>query len=146
MEITIQTDPLCTVIKKKFDAEYVKAELARGNPVAICYIQERETITGKSISDMRYAVVANPGQVKYYRKQKDIQVVVALPPIPKNPTPDDAELLYLYASHGLRVEGVDQKRDKYHRDLHDIIEFNIGSTIIHAIDSNGEKHSVAIEG
>ena len=62
-------------------------------------------------------------------------IATALPPIPRNPTADDAKLLYLYTSHSLNIHYVDTVNFE--------IQF-ISRTIKYCTDEQGNRFEIAI--
>lgn len=115
MQVSTETinGELMTVIRKPFDAEWVNQQLSIGVPVT-CEFPKTE---GTCYQDGRVIIVSCDGsdEYKYITWQTDWDtddayctdrmlesyIITTLPPLPRNPTADDAWLLHLYASHGL---------------------------------------------
>lgn len=78
-----------------------------------------ETINGKPMTvvkhDIDYATLGrrfvrlSNGVIAIFKDADCLHhIATALPPLPRHPTEKDASLLYLYASHGLYVQGTEQ--------------------------------------
>lgn len=76
----------CTVIRKPFDAEWVKEQLGMGNYVRVeTFNMEWERVVSQDF-------ITNTN-LKY--------ILTILPAIPKHPKPEDAPLLYRYMAEGI---------------------------------------------
>jgi hypothetical protein len=67
-------------------------------------------------------------------------IATALPPLPRNPTADDAKLLHLYEAHGLHPTCFRGDINQYCLTT----GMNISQKLTHAIDEQGNKVEVAI--
>lgn len=98
----------------------------------------------------------------YYKNQRidspiiDIELIAtALPALPNRPKPEDAALLYRYASEGVFARGatkswVDGERGGYWTRDNDSWLLGVDAAYIyeitHAVDADGNRVEVAIEG
>lgn len=139
-----------TVIRKPFDAEWVKEQLSAGIPIV---------------------AQAYDGRVDYYFGYKDnrflgflygemhrgslVATINKLPPLPRKPTTEDSSLLHLYAAHGLYACGTARVMGEewetyfytivYSNDKRPIVSIEGESdTITHCVTEDGERIDVAI--
>lgn len=81
----------CTVIRKPFDAEWVKEQLSMGNYVRVeTFNMEWERVVSQDF-------ITNTN-LKY--------ILTILPALPKHPKPEDAPLLHRYMAEGLEICGI----------------------------------------
>jgi len=150
MQVTPETiyGKLCTVIRRPFNAEWVHNELSLWR-LPLCEHRGRwEHITG----DWCFENGAPSGDFKLHggqltRSEHIDYTVTILPPLPRNPTKDDAWLLYLYASHGLFAvwESIDSYEYKHFPDrMYSLLSGCKNTGITHAVDAEGNKQEVAI--
>lgn len=106
-----------TVIRKPFDAEWVREQLAMGNKVLFevdvpemvaKYKGERYVFDkqGQFESSLRYPVYGTETIVMDIAncfKDDNLETLTILPPLPFHPTADDARLLYRYMAEGVAV-------------------------------------------
>lgn len=88
---------LCTVIRRPFDAEWVREQLAMGVPVvtdlAVLLFAASE---GRYYTERGYMVLDGARQ-----HLPEARIKTILPALPKNPTPEHAALLYRYMAEGI---------------------------------------------
>jgi hypothetical protein len=152
MTITIETinGKKCTVIRKPFDPEWVKKQLAMVIPL----IAEHK----------EYGVLYLPPQDKskkgtfcYFHNSDSADgvaslenftsIIVVLPALPRKPKPDDVRRIHEYESHGLEVWGYNTKdamKDTCRAIPHKIARHGEDITITHAL-YNGERVEIALE-
>ncbi len=131
-----------TVIRKPFDAEWVREQLAIGMPV---WIEKRAFSSYSEKWHTDAQLLCNEDSLnKIVRFEKDGSHEVLcskaiLPPLPRKPKPSDAWLLHLYAAHGVIAYSDDA-------DFMTCLFLAGGNmqTITHALH-NGERVDVAIE-
>jgi len=107
MKVTIENNN--TVIRREFDAEWVKGELAMGNYVKAEYNSfedktERCVIhyyTDNSYKGMHPYKVRHHGDDDGFNEGIFTDTLTILPPLPKYPKPEDAPLLYRYMAEGI---------------------------------------------
>lgn len=146
MQTSVETisGKLCTVIKRPFDAEWVREQLAMGMP----YMYEAEDgYRGNFYPKIRTLVekAIDIGRLtpKY--------VITILPALPRRPTPEHAPLLYRYASEDVFVVGTGHDGPSYPNGLGLSGILHLSKThkgkaeITHATDTNGNKIEIAIE-
>lgn len=90
------------------------------------------------------------GCIRMYDINTGVHVCTALPALPRNPTADDAPLLYRYAAEGVNafVELVDENDELTWMSAVDAIKrYNSDSalTTIHATDAQGKPVEAAID-
>lgn len=168
MKPTIETinGQLCTVVRKPFDAEYVKEQVSIGNTVrveifsrafSICYVRGEDFYGLDETGEPDYVEVID---------LCDVQMVTTLPALPRRPENNEAtiRLLHAYRAAGLiplgrsKNEGAHSKykvlsnnptpNGSYESEP-EIGEFiiKIGDEITHAIDTDtGERVEIALEG
>lgn len=94
--VEIATEPLRTIIKRPFDAEYVRSQLEMGIPVVFKH---------QYLDNYLIAISINGDIINHNCGTTDINsithTIVTLPPLPRYPKPEDAGLLYAYAAQGL---------------------------------------------
>lgn len=87
---TINNLPV-TVIRRPFDADEVRKQLAIGVPVmGVCWYDE----------EIRIVLHQDDPQL-----DSIVELITILPPLPRYPKPKDAALLYRYAAEGLFLSG-----------------------------------------
>lgn len=103
---------LCTVIKRKFDVEKVRESLAIGVPVVAWHRFWKKPVVIVNCYADRDGIVFyqgwfNESQTFALRDMVFSNTLTILPALPKHPKPEDAPLLYRYASEGLyaRIDG-----------------------------------------
>ena len=91
------------VIRKPFDAEYVREQLAMGVPVVAETADDDEVVLLDSFREDRFRgyyqnerTTNNNWGAKYLKS-----IICRLSPIPLNPEPKHAQLLNLYAANGV---------------------------------------------
>ena len=154
MKISIETigDKQCTVIRKPFDAEWVKEQLSMGIPVvAACDWREGNYYIADFLGDKFYYLNEN-GSIDTANANCWTWTLTILPPLPRNPTPEDAPLLYRYMAEGLEICGSSgrdalgcrhQTTGGIYLLMSTLLEGNVRVTITHAIH-NGERVEIAI--
>lgn len=85
-----------TVIRRPFDAEWVRRQIALGNP----FIYEAEDGYRGVFHDKLHSLVNK--QISLGRLSFKYAVTI-LPPLPRKPTVDDAPLLHRYMSEGIEA-------------------------------------------
>lgn len=73
-----------------------------------------------------------------------ISIATALPPLPLNPKPEDAGLLYRYWSEGLVIRGKNWNEFEGEHQDSAVLPPAYDSEITHAIDPSGNRVEVAI--
>lgn len=88
-----------TIIRKPFDAEWVKEQLCNGTGVTVelCNLTWR-TLSYYDSEDDLYCGYLSKASASYI-----VNTITILPPLPKHPKSEDAPLLHLYAANGLTV-------------------------------------------
>ena len=147
----------CTVIRKPFDAEYVKAQLDIGEMVTIRKDDPnslkimRTTFLRHAVDDELSALVVSHGNTWMVSGMPfaffhDWEIEEKLPALPRNPKPEDARLLYRYMAEGIVIYGDSQVSGEgciNHK--YEGYENSRPNEITHAINSEtGEKIEVAI--
>jgi len=108
MKVSIETinNKLVTVIRKPFDAEWVKEQLSMGIPVdAEENGRHRHNLCRKFGCDFISAKGGAYGEFLVSGEELKYTLTI-LPPLSKHPKPEDAGDLYAYAKEGLMVEGL----------------------------------------
>lgn len=104
-EISVETinGKQCTVIRKPFDAEWVKEQLSMGIPLVVQDNElERWQLFGRANAfPWLSASSLNDGRVDSLYSSCIEYVLTILPPLPRRPKPEDAPLLYRYMSEGI---------------------------------------------
>ena len=107
MQVTIETinNKQCTVIRKPFDAEWVKEQLNMGIFPSVD-LKCSKPLTGSVLCYKdSYFTYYDPQWNEIISFEKEMlelySVITILPPLPRNPTPEDAPLLYRYMAEGL---------------------------------------------
>lgn len=114
-----------------------------------------ETINGKKYTVVWHdgalsgffsnGVVTDPLGCKYaYNHQLEVSAT-GLPALPRHPNPEDAPLLYRYASEGLFPAGTMGGRFNDCAAIAYLVGGNALPEMTHAIDKDGNKVEVAIE-
>lgn len=154
-----------TIIRKPFDAEWARESLAMGVPIVAegndgwkCFVtrkfyhnKEMELFSCKAIIDPCGSVdgcfIADVGE-EYLA-----YTINVLPALSKRPTPEDAALLYRYMAEGIYFTYSYDDYDYEGRDTTNTIDgsmiyelINRKAEIIHAIDTDGTRVEVAIQG
>lgn len=144
MQTTIETigGKLCTVIRKPFDADWVREQLSMGIPVV------GELPRGE--------------RIPFYILDIDQEfydypfVVTILPALPRHPKPEDAPLLYRYAAEGIHLSFVWGNYTEEHYEMCtrssgivEVMDYIQRKqiplpTFSHAIDAQGNRHEIAI--
>lgn len=111
MKVTIEeiNGKNCTIIRKPFDADWVKEQLSMGIPVIA-----GDSITNKRNILIRFVRHNREGCYKYRNNEwfeccldrsipevELTSIITILPALPKHPKPEDAPLLYAYMAQGL---------------------------------------------
>lgn len=152
-KVTIETinGKQCTVIRKPFDAAWVKGELARGIPMLVdkTYTDQSHTSPHSNYQIITKDDVAYFSDYVRYEHSNYGDIITILPPLPRNPKPEDAPLLYRYMAEGLMPKGEFLWLDKTKSGLNthhlfDRINKYSGAEITHA-EHNGERVEIAIE-
>lgn len=101
MKVTIEeiNGKQCTVIRKPFDAEWVKGELNRLTSVLVGRDGEDNFIIHPFLR------ADNSARILDAYKNDCFYSLTILPALPKHPTPEDASLLYRYMAEGLCMGG-----------------------------------------
>ncbi|MCA9340410.1 MAG: hypothetical protein KDA17_05840 [Candidatus Saccharibacteria bacterium] len=153
MKTSIETinNHLVTVIRKPFDVEWVREQLAMGAPLIVQLLFD-------SVEDD-----FNPPRIEIWKCEDDFidrtthpeetglraaYIISKLPALPKHPTPEDAALLYRYASEGLFPRGYKDFKNQYiwHVEALEIDPLKYkGVEITHATDTEGNRVEVAIQ-
>lgn len=114
MKTTIEeiNGKLCTVVRKPFDAEWVKSQLDIGIPVLMDspkHLPHRHVITAYNEDEFQSSVSSEYGYEfnsarDSWNKESDCRnVLIILPALPRNPKPEDARMLYRYMAEGIDI-------------------------------------------
>ena len=151
----------CTVIRKPFDAEWVKEQLSMGNHVRMEAVYPDQDTVLIECSTKTYPAgesVSYFGAYDCFAEEDIKHTLTILPALPRKPTPEDAPLLYRYASEGLMVMiktegcysddyGIPDEEDRWEEEYEfnsPLINVGEPQEITHAT-LNGERVEIAIE-
>jgi len=109
MKVTIEeiNNKQCTVIRKPFDAEWMKEQLGMWQPVRVEYRDGycfTYTIPDGGGFELHTHLIRKHGE--------PINTLTILPALPKHPKPEDAPLLYRYMAEGIEVHADDSYMDE----------------------------------
>lgn len=149
---------LCTVIRRPFDTEWVREQLAMGVPVIAERISLQRFLLVRDDHEGKYKGIKADSPYGYYSEGRTIDIaphifeytITILPALPRNPKPEHAALLYRYASESLNVRYEIMDADLRCADglgIGDILN-HLGCCpieITHCLDTQGNRVEVAIE-
>jgi hypothetical protein len=154
-----------SVIRKPFDAEWVREQLSMGAAVKCdCSVLSEGVFSNLIVGEAPNGTFYQLGEEEPFFEIFPIEercfmsTITILPPLPKHPTPDDASLLYRYMSEGLQVHA-DIGNVKLNEPLLGFDNSSIGEWIFghgfyghrhykleitHAVNAQGKRVEVAI--
>ncbi len=99
---------LCTVIRRPFDAEWVREQLAMGIPVMGESAQNGRMLIHDIGGDLVMVHLFFKGKFEtgsdYVVFSAIEHIISILPPLPRRPTTEHARLLHLYAANGIEID------------------------------------------
>lgn len=142
----------CTVIKKPFDAEWVKGKLTIKQCVQLGYKYHSNIFYAISYKDDYFEGIKDGQAFSHSVLASNFEhTITILPALPKYPAAQDAGLLYQYASEGLFAVINYKTAHEGHWSWGSIgcgeswlkkDELNMSTT--HCIDADGNRHDIAI--
>lgn len=95
---------ICTIVRKPFDSEWVREQLALGMPVWAGYNDGWTIIHGIKGPLFQHIkmLTANGSDKSCFPN-----IITCLPPLPRKPMPEDARLLYRYMAEGVEPYIID---------------------------------------
>lgn len=125
MKTSIETinGQLCTVIRKPFCADYVREQLEMGVPVVCEYGLFDDSVVRHAL----FSELVLDAHIALYGEAAMRHTLTILPALPRNPTADDAPLLYRYASKGVLAQGYcDESQECYDEEADHVFKGEVG--------------------
>jgi hypothetical protein len=126
----------------------ITIENINGVPHTVIWYREYVTAShiNKESGTYAWAELKPFGSALFVNEGVNVHAAIALAPMPRYPAKDDAALLYAYASHGIFVGTEYAEILSPENIMYRIKSSPLVVVITHAVNAQGERVDVAIEG